>query len=1004
MHSYSARFFSPSASLFLLIFVLSGFAGLIYQSIWTHYLGLFLGHAAYAQALVLSLFMGGMALGAALVSRYVHAWKNLIKSYAIIEAIIGILGLVFHAIFVFALDYSYNNVMPSLNNAGLIEAYKWLLASALIIPQTILLGMTFPLMCGGMIRRFPGNDGKTLGGLYFTNSIGAACGVLASTFLLLPLFGLPGAIFTAGVINILVALFAWWLSLGSEPTITPPTTIIKRNPATNKILITVLAATFFSSAASFAYEIIFVRMLSLAVGSTLHAFELMLAAFIAGIALGALWIRSKANATQTPLKIVGILQVLMGLTALLALAIYSEAFSWVSFLIDALSPTENGYKLFNIGTAILAIIIMLPTAFFAGTTLPLFTVALLQTGHGEKSIGKVYAWNTLGAILGVFAAIHLLIPLLGIKLSMLTAAFVDMAIGVLILRIFAEKRSDFFKTFSAITVTLVSLAYIAIYVPFDSMRLSSGVYRTGIEQLDPAREVIFYRDGKTSSISVNYNVNTGIIAIATNGKIDAAIQMMDFNIPTFDEPTMVLAATLPLIYKPNAETAAVIGFGSGLTTHTLLAEENLLQVDTIEIEKVMIDGARTFRQMVPRAFDDARSNIVIDDAKSYFSSNQHRYDIIISEPSNPWISGVGALFSQEFYQFIPRFLNKDGIFLQWLQLYEIDEQLVSSVLQAMLPEFADVHAYLANNGDLLLVASQSELALNPQYERVLKGELGRTMEIVGFTKPEQIAFRKVADKRLLRSFSRMYTEYQANSDFYPILSLNAPSTRFQKKSALLLTSLPTMNLPIFEALKIRETPSLNVLMPKYRHLQADIEANEARTIVSFFDKNKSNTELVNLPIELRNWLELMITGNRECWKTTDDYGVFLATTIHQLTTLTVPYVDASGLHKVLHNQDFIKCEDLPEGISLLLDFVEALAKRDTIETIKIGQYYLLNMDTQPHYLRNLDSFFLVATQLSLISLQDHDSAKEISKQYADKIKFMPEYSIIHSLLLAWLDE
>ncbi len=192
----------------LAIFVLSGFAGLIYQSIWSHYLGLFLGHAAYAQSLVLAMFMGGMAAGASLVAKAGERWRNLIRWYALAEAVIGLLGLGFHWIFTSVLDISYSTILPALGGSGAAMGVRWLIAATLILPQTIMLGMTFPLMSGGIIRRFPGQDGKTLGGLYFTNSIGAALGALISVFVLLPWGGLPVAIATAGVLNLVVAALA----------------------------------------------------------------------------------------------------------------------------------------------------------------------------------------------------------------------------------------------------------------------------------------------------------------------------------------------------------------------------------------------------------------------------------------------------------------------------------------------------------------------------------------------------------------------------------------------------------------------------------------------------------------------------------------------------------------------------------------------------------------------------------------------------------------------------
>jgi len=171
-----------SQVIFFALFAISGFTGLIYESIWSHYLKLFLGHAAYAQALVLTIFMGGMAFGAYLTARLTKNWTNLLVVYAIVEVLIGCFGLVFHPFFQTVLSISYENIIPALGTPGLIHAYKWAVGALIILPQSILLGMTFPLMSNGIIRRFPNTPGRTLGMLYFTNSIGAAIGVLFSGF------------------------------------------------------------------------------------------------------------------------------------------------------------------------------------------------------------------------------------------------------------------------------------------------------------------------------------------------------------------------------------------------------------------------------------------------------------------------------------------------------------------------------------------------------------------------------------------------------------------------------------------------------------------------------------------------------------------------------------------------------------------------------------------------------------------------------------------------------
>ena len=990
--------------LLLVIFVLSGFAGLIYQSIWSHYLGLFLGHAAYAQALVLALFMGGMAIGAALVAHFGTRWRNLVRGYAIVELVIGVFGLVFHWVFVGMLGLSYDTIMPALGAPWLVNTWKWLLAGALILPQTILLGMTFPLMSGGLIRRYPNQDGNALGGLYFTNSIGAAVGVLVAAFLLMPAFGLPGAMITAAIINIVVAGLAWWLGSGGEtPRPATSTGDAKRSRGSRRLLYLVLGATFLSSAASFAYEIIFVRMLSLAVGSTLHAFELMLGSFIAGIALGALWIRKRADRTEMPLKLVGVLQILMGLTALMALALYANAFSWVGFMMDSLSTTDGGYTLFNLGTAAIAILIMMPTAFFAGTTLPLFTVALLRDGQGEASIGRVYAFNTIGAIVGVFAAIHFLIPVFGVKLAMICAAIVDMAIGVVILRRIVARRRDFAGVGVGVAAMVAATWLVVHLVPFDALRLSSGVYRTGNVQLHEETEMLFYRDGKTASISV-VNHPSGITVISTNGKPDASVQGLEELPPTNDEPTMIVAGALPLAYLPNARTAAVIGFGSGMTTHTMLADPNLERVDTIEIEREMVEGARWFYKRVARAYEDERSRIIIDDAKSYFAGQQQRYDIIVSEPSNPWISGVGALFSKEFYQFVPHFLADDGIFLQWLQLYEIDDRLVGSVLNAILPAFADVNGYLSNNGDLLLVASRQPLEGRLDYQRLFAGEMADELAHVGITAPEQLEFRRVADHELLSALARL-VQYPANSDYHPILSLEAPRTRFRRMTPLQLRRLPINDLPLLEWLGVREPLTMDVDLPPYDHFPADSVANDARRIKRAL-LDGDDQSLGELDEGLQDWVLGLRGIGKVCERAGDEIVTarWLTTRLLQMAEFTLPYLDAEGLQGLLIEPVWLDCEPLPAGVDRVLSILEANARRDAVAMERLGRQWMEDIDDLPPSVRDFDAYALASLQLGLVGQRRREEARASERQYGSLVRAQGDYGFARSLLLAWLEE
>lgn len=797
----------------LLLFVASGFAGLVYQSIWSHYLGLTLGHAAYAQTLVLAIFMGGMALGAWGVSRYSGRISDLIMGYAVIELVIGVLGLVFHPTFEAYLGFSHGTVLPAMGSPALAQTYQWLSAALLITPQSILLGATFPLMSSGYLRAAPAEDGRVLGGLYFSNSLGAAAGALGATFLLLPAVGMPGTVLTAAIINILVAIGAWAVArrmrddglLGVAPPAPAPApqpeaqAAAPEADAVRHLARVMLWATFISGAASFVYEIGWVRMLNQALGTTIHSFELMLAAFILGLAFGGLWIRRRSGAIVDAVRYAGYVQVLMGVAALLSIPVFAQSFSWVGWLMGALSRTDGGYTLFSLGSATIALLVMFPAAFFAGMTLPLFTMALLRAGAGESSIGRIYAANTLGAIAGVAIAVHLLIPLLGVRLAVTLAALADAVLGLYLLRVISPAR----LTAGVACAVLVVGASSAISLKFgrpDPLAQTSGVFRTG-QVANRSAEVRYLKDGKTATVSVSAQGTSS--SIATNGKPDASLTPLR-EAPTNDEVTMVMAGVLPLALHPSPERIAIIGWGSGLTTHTVLGSPVPKVVDNIEIERAMYDGARLFGERVERAYEDPRSQLHVEDARTFFATGARRYDVIVSEPSNPWVSGVATLFTREFYSFLDKHLEDDGILIQWLQSYEIDDELVATMLAALIEQFPNSEIYLTNSTDLLIVARKGPVApisTAPWQEEVLSRELLR----VGLGSPAELSFRRIGGPRVLANFVRLLNA-PPYSDFFPKVSLEGPRTRFTNRNSLLLQTLVANGMPVLDMLDCRVPP------------------------------------------------------------------------------------------------------------------------------------------------------------------------------------------------------
>ncbi|MBI2320049.1 MAG: spermidine synthase, partial [Betaproteobacteria bacterium] len=344
-------------------------------------------------------------------------------------------------------------------------------------------------------------------------------------------------------------------------------------------------------------------MLSLVLGSSTHSFELMLSAFILGLACGGLWVRRRIDSIADPTRFLGIVQVVMGLLALSTLVFYGGMFGLMQAVMKGLAKTDAGYAMYLASSHAIALAIMFPATFCAGMTLPLITYALLKSGHGERSIGAVYSANTLGSILGVFAAAHIGLPLLGLKGLIAAGAALDCALGLVLLAR-ARAPSRFSLGWGALTAA--SFAAVLALVQLDSYKMASGVFRRGELYTEQDAKLVFHKDGKTATVSM-MDFSEGR-SLRTNGKSDGAINMQP-GARISDEITMVLTGALPLAFKPDARHAAVIGVGTGLSTHTLVASPSIESVDTIEIEPAMAEASRLFAPINSNTFADPRSHI-----------------------------------------------------------------------------------------------------------------------------------------------------------------------------------------------------------------------------------------------------------------------------------------------------------------------------------------------------------------------------------------------------------
>lgn len=906
-----------------LIFALSGFSALIYELLFTYYLKLFLGHSAYSQAVVLCVFMGGLTIGSFLIGLFIERIKRAGLFYFYIEIAIGIYGILFDVIFKRFIDFSQNYVIPSISNPGSIDVYRVISASFLILPQVILLGATFPLISSFLLRANVSMSGKIFSNLYFTNTIGGCAGIFLSGFFLLDYIGLSETIYIAGVLNVFIALLFKFFVLnkleeGSRLPYVKEENVFSKNEEVFQLIFIALL----TGLSSFIYEICWIRMLSLIFGSSVHSFEIMLFSFLLGLAMGGYYIRNRIDSLSYDISYLASIQILMGVFAVITLPLYNVSFDLFQYFFKSLPKSVMGYHLYNFLTQSISILIMFPATFFAGMTLPLITNHLVKNGYGEKTIGYVYGANTIGAIAGIVITINVLFPVTGLKDSLIIGALIDILIGIELILIYKPKNGLVFKKRYIVFASAFIVLILGYFFDPHPMKLVSGIYRTGQMIDENTANILYYKEGKTASISVVKIENA--LSIRTNGKSDSAISIDPNYPPEMDEYTIFLLGYLPLLHHPNPKSAVNIGLGTGVTSNILLSNKNIKEVYTVEIEKEVIKAGKFFSPYNDLVYKDKRSKIIIDDARNFFIRNNKKFDIIVSEPSNPWISGVASLFTKEFYKLVAEDLVDDGIFVQWLQLYEIDMPLLASVFKA-LSEYFDDYLIYATNDNEILVLSKKKGRLGCLSELIKNSEVNYFLGKLNIYSVYDIEIRKIGSKRSMQKFFDRI-KVSPNSDFEPILERRAPLTRFLNVGAGDLMKLANYHIPIIKFFDNDILPVGSYDINKSNYLSRSREAFIAKGIRDILLYQRVNNglpkDVVNDCYRLINFLD----KPESIQNYNDRMNLLFGFAIS-----IIPYLDETDLLKIWNRLKQSKAYTLMNNVER--DWIElfiSVSKRDLI--------------------------------------------------------------------------
>ena len=682
--------------LLYLLFFLSGAAALIYEVAWIRSFSLVFGGSHLAVTTVLAVFMGGLALGGAVFGRAAGRSARPLLLYGALEIGVGASAAGFMGLMAIY-PAVYGPLARIAGNGPLaLPAVRVLLATAAMIVPTTLMGGTLPLLSRIATRRLE-NVGRRVSALYGVNTLGAVAGSLATGFFLLERYGLTKTVLAAIVLNLGIGGTAALVGIGrrsvpfsdeaagdAAPTSSPASSL----PAGGSAGL-VLAGIGVSGFCALGYEVLWTRILSRVVGRTVYGVTIMLVAFLAGIALGSeiygLLQRSKrARAWSFSPAAFGAVQAAIGAAALGVTVLMSDLPDHAAFLQGVFARAAvSEFTARQAASFALAFSSMLVPATLMGFAFPMagaiFAISRRDVG---RSVGTVFSYNTVGAILGAAVSGYALIYLAGIERSLQILAAVNVVAGCGIAALaFGRRRT-------AVVVASAGAALVAVLFAFPSWGRTwnvkylaiwrnnqRGAFDTSDRVEDALRntDVLYYHEGIDETISV-IRPKGGQQAVIVNGRPEATTSAGDLQCQR-------ALGHVPMLLHPDPRRVFVLGLGTGVTLGSTAIHPEAASITLAEIERAVVPAARTFAGWNHAVLDDPKLRIVFDDGRNVLTTTRERFDVITADPVQPWSSGAAYLFTREYYRIVASRLAPGGIACQWLPLYGMSVEDVRSVVR-----------------------------------------------------------------------------------------------------------------------------------------------------------------------------------------------------------------------------------------------------------------------------------------------------------------------------------
>jgi spermidine synthase len=741
------------------LFFASGATGLTYQTLWARQLHLVFGTSTFAITTVLAAFMAGLALGGLWMGRHADRARTPLALYGVFEVGIGLYALVFPLLLA-ALTPAHLAVWRALEPPPLVfGAWQFVVVGVLLLLPTALMGATLPLLARFATDRVSA-AGDRVGTLYALNTAGAVFGTWLCGFILLPGLGLSATTWIAALTNVVLGAVALWAHRAFAARVGGPVAEDQPDPTFDRRGLAVAVAAGLAGFAALTYEVAWTRVLGLMLGASVYAFSLMLLAFLIGIAGGG-WVGGRlADAglarfgQRGLLGVLAAVQVGVGLLSYALLHLFPELpFAYV-WLYDAFGAEGSPWLVWTVSMA-LAVLVMTPPALLMGAAFPLAVRAVVGSGAELGGpVGRIYGFNTLGSVAGAALAGFVFLPGLEIRGTVLLAVLVNLLAGALLLGWVAASRRARREAWLLIGVALAAAAILGVaaiptsvedtqrrqllmtagmykYVSDLADRSRAGILRYTVDQYD----LLYYREGLSSVVTVARNRETGNVWLANNGKVEAST--------TVDMPTQVLVSLLPFLFAEEPRQVLVIGLASGITAGSVTRVEAVRHLDVVELEPAIEEAARYFDAQNHAVLDDPRTRLWFNDGRNHLLlAAPGSYDVVVSEPSNPWISGVSNLFTREFLEMGKERLAPGGVWAQWVQMYGMDRRDLCSLLAT----FAEVHPHVAlfmtvEDADLVMLGSERPLDASPEgIARALAAHPGMADELgrVGLDDPYRL--------------------------------------------------------------------------------------------------------------------------------------------------------------------------------------------------------------------------------------------------------------------------